>query len=270
MQDGDCNSGSEENIDRRIARSLLFLTLVSFGASPAHAVSPQDVDAIMLRAMEAEARAVSDQYSTKPVRVKLGRHRYTIPANYFGPKGRLTPDTFDAGEAGYFGFRLFLPEYGGYTKENWRDKFDERLITVLSVELVDKNRRGHFPDGRLAPPNPAGYGKPRAMFRNRRLLLEATPSLHYYGLEGYRSKHGRYDVTWVGRRSNGEFFFFTCHLAPGDPPQPGTFPFCDVRYYSEKEDLQISYRYANSNFSKWRDIDDAIWGKLHLWERQAK
>lgn len=159
-----------------------------------------------------------------------------------------------------------MPEFGGYTKHNWRDKFDHRLIKILRVNTVDKNRRGMFTNGETAPPDPAGYGEPKAGFRNVQGLLESTPSLRAYGLVGYRPKHGRADVTWTGTRSNGEFLFFTCTLAPGDIAEAGTYPLCDVRYYSDLERLYVSYRYSNDHLDKWREIDDAVWRKLHAWE----
>jgi len=217
------------------------------------------------RALEQETRAVDLQYSTKPIRVILGEREYTIPANYFGAKGRDTRDVFDAGKTGY-GFRLFLPDYGGYTNENWRDKFDRRLIEIVQLKLVDKNEIVHFSNGRSKRVNPAGYGEPRAQFQNARRGLEDKPSFHAYGLEGYRPKYSRVDVTWAGTRSNGEFFFFRCNLAPGDRVQMDIRePYCDVRYYSEKEDLFIAYRYSNDHVAKWREIDDAIWAKIHSW-----
>ena len=73
-------------------------------------------------------------------------------------------------------------------------------------------------------------------------------------------------MTWTGTRSNGEFLFFTCTLAPGDIAEPATYPLCDVRYYSDLEDLYVSYRYSNDHLDKWREIDDAVWRKLHEWE----
>jgi len=219
-----------------------------------------------LRALEQETRAVELQYSTKTIRVILGAREYTVPANYFGPKERNTSDTFDAGKVGYFGFRIFLPDYGGYTKENWRDKFDRRLIEIVQVKLVDKSAIVRFSDGHTERINPAGYGEPKAQFQNARRGLEGKPSFHAYGLEGYRPKYSRVNVTWTGTRSNGEFFFFRCNLAPGDRTQVGILePHCDVRYYSEKEDLFIAYRYSNDHLDKWREIDDAIWAKIHSW-----
>jgi hypothetical protein len=161
---------------------------------------------------------------------------------------------------------MFLPNYGGYTKDNWRDKFDRRLIEVAQVSAVDKSRIVVFTDGHSERISPAAYGEPKAQFQNIRDGLEDRPTLHAYGLDGYRPKGSNVDVVWVGARSNGEFFFFRCPLAPGDPPQPGIpTPHCDVRYYSEKDDLYIAYRYSNDYLAKWREIDDAIWQKLNGW-----
>ena len=83
---------------------------------------PEDLQERMRRATEGEAERVNRLYSVKPVRVVVGSKQWTIPANYFGPKGAERPDTFVADK--YFGFVLFLPDYGGYTRENWRDPFD--------------------------------------------------------------------------------------------------------------------------------------------------
>jgi hypothetical protein len=225
------------------------------------------VEEEMRRAHTREAAAVERLYSTKPRRVILGTREYVIPANYFGPKQKDRSDTRDATKS-YFGFFLFLPDYDGYTRDNWQDDFDPRLIRVLQVSMVDKNEVVFNPElGHIRVP-PAGYGDPTAQFQNIRGMLEETPSLHAYDLQGYRPKHGGGgDVTWVGTRSNGEFFFFESRVAPGQAaPKGSKYPSCDVRYYSEKEDLFIAYLYSNDHLAKWREIDDAIWAKLHKWQ----
>jgi hypothetical protein len=230
--------------------------------------APLDKAAIeerMKKAFEEDAAEVERLYSTKPMHVALGPREYVVPANYFGPKEKERPDRFVADN--YFGFAMFLPDYGGYTKDNWRDPFDRRLITVLSVKIVDRDRMVVDSSGVWQRTNPADYGEPIAVFEKLRRSLEPQPVFHNYGLEGYRPKNSNVDVVWVGKRSNGEFFFFRSHMGPGDPPQVGIInPLCVVRYYSEKEDLQISYRYSNDHLARWRDIDDAVWAKLHSWQ----
>ena len=219
------------------------------------------------RADEREAREVEKLYSTKPIRFRMAGQQYVVPANYFTYKGR---DEVDTGNSEGFGFFLFLPDFGGYTKENWRDQFDRRRIYVLEVKPVDKNAMIPYSLGGYVKAEPANYGEPRAQFQNIRALLEEIPSFKLYGLEGYRRKgagaRGTPGVTWTGTRSNGEFFFFNSSLAPGEPLRPGlTNPVCQTQYYSEQEDLFISYFYSQDHIAKWREIDDAIWEKIHSW-----
>jgi len=222
--------------------------------------SQPQVSESVRRGIEKDAKDVARLYSTKPIRVIHGPRQYVIPVNYFSPKGKDNSDVFDAGttKSNYFGFFLFLPEYGGYTQDNWRDQLDRRRIQVIQVKDVGAERKQSV--------NKAGYGEPHAQFENVKRGLEGQPSFHVYDLVGYRPRNSRVDAVWVGTRSNGEFFYFRSHLAPGDPPRKdGVFPFCDVRYFSEKEDLYIHYRYSNDHLAKWREIDDAIWTKLRSW-----
>jgi len=216
----------------------------------------------MRKAQEKEARDVDILFSTKAVRIDMGGRTWLMPVNYWTPKGR--DETDRAGER--FGFVLFLPEFGGFTKENWKDPFDSRRIDVQELSAVDKNAVIPYASGGVTKIDPAGYGEPRARFNNRRRTLEDMPSFELHGLKGYRQKGtGSPGITWTGTRSNGEFFFFESTLAPGQSPSYEPYPICATRYYSEQEDLFIAYRYSQQYMEKWREIDDAIWMRLHQW-----
>jgi hypothetical protein len=217
------------------------------------------------RAAEQEARQVASLYSTRSIRFTFGKHRYEVSANYFGPKDFQDwpkKPTIDG-----FGFFLFRPDYAGYTKENWRDPFDRRKITVVWIEQVEKNAIGIFTDGTRRPLSPDRFD-PRVRFESARSLLEEK-SVQLYGLTVYRNRGGDNTpgAVWAGHRSNGEFFWFRSSLAPGQAKRNGypPNPLCDVRYYSEKEDLSIVYRYSQDHVADWREIDDAIWAKIHQW-----
>jgi len=217
------------------------------------------------RAKDEDAKRVAELYSTKPKRIVLGHREYLVPANFFGPRERDEPDVFVAKDGG-FGFFLFLPDFSGYTRDNWRDYFDPRLIRIVQVKEVDKHAILRPPDGTTRPAPPSAHGDPKALFEIRKRGYESEPSLAMYGLRGYKRRPPNPGALWAGNRTNGEFFFIQASPAPGEPTRPGlTYPACDVRYYSEKEDLFIFYRYPQQNIENWREIDDAVWAKLHGW-----
>jgi hypothetical protein len=206
-------------------------------------------------AEEEDRREVEELYSTRPKRVFMAGREYVIPANYFGPKERYEPDVFRASEERGFGFFLFLPYYGGYTKENWRDPLDPRLIKVVEVR---PNNKDGSKDG----------GENLRVFNNLRFFREKEAAFHLYGLDVYRRKGKTRGAVWAGKRPNGEFFFFETSLAPDETVLPGAYPsnpHCDVRYHSSKEGLYIAYRYAQRHIAIWREIDNAMWAKLHEW-----
>lgn len=228
-------------------------------------MSDSEIRQLMQKAEEEESREVDRLYSTKPIRFRMAGRQYVVPVNYFTPKGRDRPG---GGESKGFGFFLFLPDFVGYTKKNWRNPFDRHLIKVIQINPIDRNAMVPYAGGGYAKVTPANYGDPRAQFENRRKSLEERASFKLYNLEGYRWKNPKIEgVTWIGTRSNGEFFFFGSTLAPGDVLKAGLInPLCNVRYYSEKEDLFISYRYSQDNIEQWRAIDDGIWTRLHSWQ----
>ena len=99
--------------------------------------------------------------------------------------------------------------------------------------------------------------------------LQEEASIQLYGLTMHRNRGGGNTpgAVWTGVRSNGEFFWFRTSLAAGETKRNGwpSNPLCDVQYYSEEEDLSIAYRYSQDHLAKWREIDDAIWSKIHQW-----
>jgi hypothetical protein len=229
------------------------------------AISDAEFKQQMKAAHKMDEEEVNQHYSTKPVNVKLSLREYVVPANFLGPKRRDEPNTILAQKNG-FGFVMFLPEFGGYTKENWRDPFDQRRIDVIQVNEVDKRLMVPHIDGSMRRITPASYGDSKARFEEHKKSLADAPAFRMYGLEGYRWKSQHLTgVTWVGARKNGEFFYFECSGEPNVAPRKDTNDLCQPRYYSEAEDLFVIYRYAQSNLSQWKEIDEAVWQNLRSW-----
>lgn len=213
-------------------------------------------------AKDREQLEVERLYSTKPVRIRTREREYVVPVNFFTPAGAQF-EAFKELPNG-FGFVTFLPDYSGFTTENWRKGwFDKRRIEVISLKPVDKVV---FERGQAIALDPASYGDPKAQFVNRRAILEDTPSLRAFDLDGYRFVSGEPGICWTGTRSDGEFFFFDSTSAP-DEHRAGAavYSVCTVRYYNASRDLFISYIYSQDHLAKWREIDDALWAKVHSW-----
>lgn len=217
-------------------------------------------------AKEMEAEKVARLFSTAPIRIRVGTAEYLLPRNFLTHKGAAQPDIL---EYEYLMFVLFLPEFSGYSMSNWQEGWlHQQRIDVLQVSSVDKTATVPYAGGGRRLVQPANYGEPRARFANLKALLELQPSLHQFGLAGYRRKNypAVRIVTWTGTRSNGEFVFFQSSFAPDESPRKGMLRgHCDVRYYSEKEDRYIVYRYDQRHIAKWRAIDDVIWNKIKQW-----
>ena len=206
-----------------------------------------DTRARMAAAKELDAKEVEALYSTKPIRARLGSMDLAIPVNYFTPKGAREKEILDG--RGGFGFKLFMPNFIGYTKHNWKDRFDPNLVQVLEVSSGNSHRTAE------------------ALFESRKASLEPSPSFQAHELKGYRRKLPELrGLHWTGTTSHGEFFVLESTLAPGEKqPYPDHNPLCSTQYFSQKYGLFIAYMYSQRHISQWRQIDDGIWRLLHSW-----
>jgi hypothetical protein len=197
---------------------------------------------------ERVADEVERLYSTKPIQVVLRERRFRVPVNFFTERGRDRPDTWAPPDG--FSFVLFLPDFSGFTKDNWKaGGFDKRRIDVLEVSEGNTHR------------------KAETIFSKLRLSLEPEPFAKSYELSGYRWKNrdnrGSY---WVGKRATGELFLLQSTDVPGEPPLfADSYPLCMAQYYRDSEKLFIAYQYSLDNFQRWHEIDEAVWGKLRSW-----
>lgn len=203
---------------------------------------------IRRRAEEQEAKEVERLYSAKVIEVALRTKSFRVPVNYMTPKGKDEPLTL---EVDTISVVMFLPDFVGYTKENWSDPFDPNRITVATLSAEGSSRSESEKFAALRP------------------LLEDQPSLRSYDLKGYFYKNRENKgIYWTGYRSDGSFFYLESSLAPGEPrPFPHFFPLCSTRYYSASEQLYIAYRYPMQHMSVWRAIDDGIWARIREWRK---
>jgi hypothetical protein len=212
-----------------------------------------------------EARA---RFSTEPIKISLrdSSRVFLIPRNYIEPN---LADEPDEQELRRFGLTFFLPDYSGFTVDlaeeyprrstRWGD-----MIWVLRVQPMPGAGAEFIVErGEKVPVQPEWWGDPDAMFKNGIDGLD----LYYeaYGLRCYGKANWAglgNNLPCLGKRSNGESIFMQVR----DKPRMDGIPYiCDVRYYSEREQLYVEYRFPRQHLDKWREIDDAIWARLHSW-----
>ena len=180
-------------------------------------------------------------YSTAPVQVTLEGHEYVIPMHYLTAFGSRQPKTAPK----YVTVSMFLPDFGGYREDNYRDPFDKRKITVFWGGAFG----GSPPEDQLAN-------------LTKHLGVQKDPKEDRYGLEGYRGKH-EYEKWFVGRRKGGELVVFRCR---SEAPDKGVVnPLCDTKYPNQRNGYGLAYRFSAEHLPKWQEIDERINSLIMSW-----
>lgn len=155
------------------------------------------------------------------------------------------------------GFSFFLPDFSGYTPDNFRQDFDTSRVDVVSIEPADP---------RQADPDAPGSWPPNMIKR----VLKA-------GVVG--APFDRYDLKCY--HTVGAFpFMVTCYgmsdarheenilLRVDLPPYIDyvKFPIMQALYFTKRYGgLQVLWRTSASNFARWREINDQVWKFIESW-----
>lgn len=209
-----------------------------------------------------KSRELGDQYSTEPQSITLTGTNVTfvVPRNFFTAYGTAYQSAKDLRS---FGFTLFLPDFIGYTRKTAslvsQMAPTEEMVRVTEVSELSK-RLYIISENRHIPASPTAWGDPQALFDLHKPRNPETKRKEY-GLdcEGWRVEPGSTAVC-IGTRSNGEKIYLrlsdTTEFLAGE---------ATVIYASEREGLFVRYRYWRKHLHNWRQIDDAVWAKLHAW-----
>src|SRR6516225_9310021 len=120
-------------------------------------------------------------------------------------------------------FDFFLPDFSGYTLQNYRKDFDENKVAVIYL---------HAGDPHEADPDAPGEYPPNMLKRSLQEHLEPKDYKDMYGLRCYKSRVLTDRLTCYGRRdqASGEDILLYVPVAPY-PPQM-TFPAIKANYFS--------------------------------------
>jgi hypothetical protein len=155
-------------------------------------------------------------------------------------------------------FDFFLPDYSGYTLQNFRSDSDEDKVEVVYL---------HAGDPHEADTDAAGEYPPNMLKRALRDFLNPSAYQDQFGLRCYEDRDPSGRRTCYGRRSADEDIVLYTKVPPyaeGD-----TFPVMQARYFSKRYGgVRIAWRSHVKNLPRWHDIDTQIWKFIRAWQVQ--
>src|SRR5436305_9632336 len=145
-------------------------------------------------------------------------------------------------------FDFFLPDFTGYTLENYRNESDENRVEVIYL---------HAGDAHEADPDAPGEYPPNMLKRSLKDLLNPNDYQDMHGLRCYQGRARSERITCYGRRDAA---------SKGDIMLHGAVPLMQARYFSRRYGgVRIAWRTHVRNFSRWREIDAQIWKFIDAW-----
>jgi hypothetical protein len=153
-------------------------------------------------------------------------------------------------------FDFFLPDFSGYTLNNYRSDSDPDKVEVVYV---------HAGNPHEADPDAPGEYPPNMLKRSLGETLDPNHYQDQYGLRCYQGRIATSRITCYGRRdAAGEDIMLTALV----PPYPAdlTFPEVQARYFSKLYGgVRISWRTHVRNLPRWRQIDAQVWKFIEAW-----
>jgi hypothetical protein len=164
------------------------------------------------------------------------------------------------------GFTMHMPDYAGYTPDNYRKDFDENRVEIIYIAPA--------PMDQMEPGAPGAY--PPNMFERASTgpyrSFDPDKYEEKYGLRCYfdLDKEGDEQYCYGKRDSDLDEYLL---LRVAVPPYRATtqFPIMTTRYFSPQyRGLEISWRTHMNNFPRWREIDAQIWKYIDAWNIAPK
>jgi hypothetical protein len=153
-------------------------------------------------------------------------------------------------------FDFFLPDFSGYTLQNYRNDFDENRVEVVYLHAGDLHE---------ADPGAPGEYPPNMLKRSLQELLNPDDYQDMYGLRCYKGRVLTDRLTCYGQRDAVAREDILLYVpVPGAPPS--AFPTMKANYFSQRYGgVRIAWRTHARNLSGWRAIDVQIWKFIAEW-----
>lgn len=155
-------------------------------------------------------------------------------------------------------FDFFLPDFTGYTLQNYRNESDENKVEVIYLHAGDMHE---------AEPDAPGEYPPNMLRRALKELVDPKDYKDLYGLRCYKGRALADRLACYGRRDEktGEDILIYVPIPPYAPDV--TFPMMQARYFSKRYGgVRLAWRTHVKNLPRWHEIDAQIWKFIDEWK----
>jgi len=154
-------------------------------------------------------------------------------------------------------FDFFLPDFSGYTLQNYRNDFAENKVEVVYLHAGDPHEADSGAPGEY-PPNML-----------KRMLQDQLNPHDYkdmYGLRCYKGRVLTDRLTCYGRRDAAAGEDILLYVPLAQDAAPNSFPMLRANYFSRRYGgVRIAWRTHVRNLPRWQDIDAQIWKFIAAW-----
>ena len=152
-------------------------------------------------------------------------------------------------------FDFFLPDFSGYTLQNYRNDLDPNKVEVVYL---------HAGDPHEGDPGAPGEYPPNMLKRLLQDQLDPRSHQNQYGLRCYTGRVLTDRLACYGRRDAAarEDILLYVPVAPA----ADAFPVIRATYFSRRYGgVRIAWRTPVANLPRWHDIDTQIWKFIGAW-----
>ena len=154
-------------------------------------------------------------------------------------------------------FDFFLPDFSGYTLQNYRNDFDPNKVEVSYL---------HAGDSHEADPGAAGEYPPNMLKRLLGDFLIPEDYKDMYGLRCYQSRVLTDRLTCYGTRDAAAREDILLYVPVTSGASQSPFPTLRANYFSARYGgVRIAWRTHVRNLPRWHNIDAQIWRFIEEW-----
>jgi len=155
-------------------------------------------------------------------------------------------------------FDFFLPDFHGYTLQNYRNDFDENKVEVVYLHAADPHE---------ADPGAPGEYPPNMLKRLLADFLDPKAFKDMYGLRCYQGRVLTDRLACYGPRDPALKEDILLYVPVVTEGGANSFPMLKANYFSQRYGgVRIAWRTHVRNLPRWREIDAQIWKFIDEWQ----